>query len=91
MRAHLAHREMKDVHPDRSPALHQALLPKLLHEQRQAELLACPSLCAKAALPSLWQICACDSAFPLCFSPQAIYRRKAGTKACDTTLHVTHA
>ena len=50
IRAHLAHREMTDVHPDRSPALHQTLLPKLLHEQPQAELLACPRLCAKGGL-----------------------------------------
>jgi len=38
---------------------------------RQSCLLAQASV-QKAALPSLSEICACDSTFPSCFSPQAI-------------------
>jgi len=50
MPAYLAHREIKDVRPGRSPGLHSALLPRLHHKQRQAKLLTCPSLCAKGCL-----------------------------------------
>jgi len=88
-----SHTIRKDVCPGCSPGLHRALLPKLHHEQRQAKLLTCPSLCGKAALPSLWQISACSTLFPSCFSPQAIcytqsrYKSMRHQSACYSCLN----